>query len=785
MRWLRGETPDSSFERLRNALRASSLKTRLMIGLIPPIMLIMAAAVYLTFCVSWYFINNAFERAALLETIALRNEMELLLEHYREDLADFVENEVHDESLRRYLARFQERSPKESFGLFGVAFLSRKNPEHIAYLADETRIVQVGVDTIRPNLLAAFEILKNVQEGEVWISPLVEMELPFPEPENPNQRLSRQAFSMVTPAARGKEDQGYLIFLLDARCLRNRLMVHEAEGLTSPLRLRGSEPRIFYVFDAEGWVLFESETPKKAQGELATHRVRSGFTGTLGRKGQPFAFRPDSTFEIYWNMVEEVMRGKHGVVTLPAPFTGGPGRSDFLAYAPVRFRSSPAAPAVPIGGLAFREAIRPSAASGFEPVGLVLTILAVAAVLVAALTYAVGRVIVRPIHRLAEAVPRAAESLQPIRLPCHGKEIAALQQAVNGLLVDLQSHREKLRRRERALREEGSQREARLERPASGVGADPVPGIVGRGPRVERLKAEIVKASQVDFDVLIVGETGSGKQLAAEAIHRLSTRAAAPFVSINCGALDENLLLDTLFGHVRGAFTEAKADRKGAFLEADGGTLFLDEIGELSQAVQVKLLRFLQGREFQRIGDNRTLHSDVRVISATNRDLSSLIREGTFREDLYYRLNVVGITIPPLRERKEDIPPLMDHFLKRFAAQNNRSIEGFSPEARDLLLKYEYPGNVRELENIVERAVVIARGTLISTRDLPFQGGVFPSQKEGGGGPRTLTEAVEALEREMIQEALDKARYNQTRAAEALGISERTLRYKLQKYGFK
>jgi len=285
--------------------------------------------------------------------------------------------------------------------------------------------------------------------------------------------------------------------------------------------------------------------------------------------------------------------------------------------------------------------------------------------------------------------------------------------------------------------------------------------------------------------VLIQGESGTGKELIARLIHALSPRSERPMTVVNCAALPETLLESELFGHEKGAFTGASQRRIGRFEEADGGSLFLDEIGELSQAVQVKLLRFLQEREFQRIGDNRTLQSDVRVISATNRDLSSLIREGTFREDLFYRLNVVAITIPPLRERKEDIPPLMDHFLHRFATQNSRPIEGFSPEARDLLLKYDYPGNVRELENIIERAVVIARGIVISTKDLPFQAGDHPIGKDGGGRQVTLNESVETLECEMIRDALDQSRNNQTRAAESLGISERTLRYKLQKYGLK
>jgi two-component system NtrC family response regulator len=285
--------------------------------------------------------------------------------------------------------------------------------------------------------------------------------------------------------------------------------------------------------------------------------------------------------------------------------------------------------------------------------------------------------------------------------------------------------------------------------------------------------------------ILLQGESGTGKELLARLIHNLSPRSAKPIIAVNCSALHENLLESELFGHEKGAFTGASARRIGRFEEADGGTLFLDEIGELSATVQVKLLRFLQEREFQRVGGNQTIRSDVRIISATNRDLEARVREGLFREDLFYRLNVVTMAIPPLRERKEDIPALIDHFLKRYAEDNGKDIEGVSSEAHDMLLKYDYPGNVRELENIIERAVVICRDAVVSIEDLPFSEDMFDaadSQKEAEG---LLRGSVEELERKLIVEAMEKTGDHQTKAAELLGISERMLRYKLKKYGLK
>jgi len=285
--------------------------------------------------------------------------------------------------------------------------------------------------------------------------------------------------------------------------------------------------------------------------------------------------------------------------------------------------------------------------------------------------------------------------------------------------------------------------------------------------------------------VLIQGESGTGKELMARLVHQLSPRSTKPFIAVNCGALHENLLESELFGHERGAFTGAVARRIGRFEEADGGTLFLDEVGELSPSVQVKLLRFLHEREFQRLGGNQTLRSDVRIISATNRNLESRVREGAFREDLFYRLNVVLMSVPPLRERKDDIPALVQHFISRFRAENGKEIDGVSREAQDLLMKYDYPGNVRELENILERAVVIARNPLITADDLPFRDEWTDAEEDGTGSEGPLRNAVEDLEKRLILDAMEKAGGQHLKAAESLGLNKRMLRYKLKKYGIR
>jgi DNA-binding NtrC family response regulator len=303
----------------------------------------------------------------------------------------------------------------------------------------------------------------------------------------------------------------------------------------------------------------------------------------------------------------------------------------------------------------------------------------------------------------------------------------------------------------------------------------------GKMEEVMNLTGRVAKS---EATVLIRGESGTGKELIANAVHYSSPRAARPFVKVNCTALPENLLESELFGHERGAFTGAIQRRIGRFEQAHTGSIFLDEIGDLSPSLQTKLLRFLQEREFERLGSNQTIKADVRVMAATSRDLEEGLRRGTFREDLYYRLNVITILLPLLKERREDIPLLIDHFLQKYAEKNRKPVPNISKEARDLLLKYNYPGNVRELENIIERSVVISRDDIITTRDLPFQvrEGVDEADLGLEGKEQSLNEMLSGMERDLITKALDEHGRIQTKAARSLGISERVLRYKMRKY---
>ena len=294
------------------------------------------------------------------------------------------------------------------------------------------------------------------------------------------------------------------------------------------------------------------------------------------------------------------------------------------------------------------------------------------------------------------------------------------------------------------------------------------------------------RAAQSKATVLITGENGTGKEVLAKAIHFASPRKDKPFITVNIPALSENLLESELFGHEKGAFTGADKLKKGRFEIANGGTIFLDEIGDMTAGTQVKLLRTLQENTIERVGSSETISIDVRVLAATNQDLEKKIKEGSFRKDLFYRLNVVKINIPPLRERREDILPLIEFFIKKYSEENGKQNIDISKEAIDKLLKYNYPGNVRELENIIERAVVLMRGQTILESDLSLGvKGLSQESEMPNPGVGTMIEQVEELEKRLIYDALKQSNGNQTKAGKILGITERNLRYKMKKYGMK
>jgi DNA-binding NtrC family response regulator len=313
-----------------------------------------------------------------------------------------------------------------------------------------------------------------------------------------------------------------------------------------------------------------------------------------------------------------------------------------------------------------------------------------------------------------------------------------------------------------------------------------ISAIVSQSQKMEEVINIAARVADSKANVLITGENGTGKEVLAKAIHYISPRKGAAFVAVNVPALTETLLESELFGHEKGAFTGADKMKKGRFEIAHGGTIFLDEVGDIPQSIQVKLLRVLQEHQFERVGGTEKIEVDVRIIAATNKNLEQKIKAGTFREDLFYRLNVVSIIIPPLRERKEDILPMIEGFIEKYGKENNKEKLEISKETVDMLMKYNYPGNVRELENIIERAVVLTRGKVITLNDLPMNIKGFKEEKTLAAlGEGNLTEQVEALEKKLIFDALQESGGNQTKAGKLLGLTERNLRYKLNKYNIK
>ncbi len=307
--------------------------------------------------------------------------------------------------------------------------------------------------------------------------------------------------------------------------------------------------------------------------------------------------------------------------------------------------------------------------------------------------------------------------------------------------------------------------------------------ILGATPRMQRLFRLIQKVAASESTVLITGENGTGKELFARAIHLQSSRAARPFILVSCGAISEDLIESELFGYARGAFTGAASAHRGLIEEADGGTLFLDEIAEMPQNTQVKLLRFLESSEVRRLGENEIRIVDTRVIAATNRKLDEEIANGRFREDLFYRLNVILLDIPPLRERKEDVPLLSGYFLERYSKKTGKSIKGFTPEAQTLLMRHDYPGNVRELESAVQRAVTMSDSSIITPSDLPPT--LSQPRMLAGGGPRDSGKdhwSLEEVEREHIVRVLARHKGNLVHTATQLGISRTTLWRKMKRY---
>ncbi len=518
--------------------------------------------------------------------------------------------------------------------------------------------------------------------------------------------------------AMGLEDGAVLVVGIRLQAIRN--LLGSFHGPHSPLAGFTRTPGLrFSLFvDPQGWMYFEAKAETPPEAPLDVDDVRQSFQGVQSKNALEVAFRPLPEYESYWRIIADLQEGGHGVMrSLSAKGTGGGSGPTVVGYAPVRFASRRDNPGQVVAAVVYVDRSLLMARAGQQQLWLMMAVGVVTVVVLLLVLWALGAFITRPLFRLVEDV-RTALLQENGALPAEpimDRETALLRQAIADLVCRLRDREAEIVHRDQAMAALQAREPFVLDVPSGeGMGV----GLVGTSPAVERLRGRITKAAASDADVLIVGETGTGKELVAHAIHACSHRADGPYLTINCGALDENLLMDALFGHVKGAFSEAKGERQGAFLAASGGTLLLDELGNASMRVQQALLRALSARKIQPLGSDREIPFDTRVIAATNANLEDMVRQGTFREDLYFRLQVLTIATPPLRQRKEDIPLLATHFLRLAFADRGRPPALLSRGAVAKLMAYDWPGNIRELKNCILRAAAFIEGGVIQAEDL-------------------------------------------------------------------
>ncbi len=688
--------------------------------LVALVLLLMTAA---TSRITTHYLNRASARNAHTRALAQAHELQQLLKEARYELLNLAGSDLTPSAIQRYM---MDKPTTKRNKYCEIAF-------HGTSQADNFVLLNTGEQVWRvPDEQAAavkFGTFKRKERIGGKIQDFVQVDQPMQVYYTSVPYLGsveNMEFSVIrlsTPVI-GENDsfQGYLTLSVDILEIQRIMALFSSRQ--SPLYIfpQEKERNRSFFFDASGWLICETADPSGPQNRVSIDDIRTGLQGDLGRPGFDSAFRPSPQYEEYWSVVSAVQSGKDGEIGF-SNFLHDPnkiGKDHYLYYVPIRFQESPEQDPVIIGGIGCIDTSYMLKTSRHD-VATALGISWVSAVLLTfgAFVY-LERRISKPLVRLTRATENIAlgdteANLELAPLP---RELGHLQHAINILLLQLRNTRNESRIRQGVFLEEMKRQPVCLDTLTDGGTDRDAPqaaekefGIVGNSLAVRNLAGMIRKAAHVMADVLIVGETGTGKELAAEAIHRASSRSSGPFISINCGALDENLLMDALFGHVKGAFSEAKTDRKGAFLAATGGTLHLDEIGNASPKVQQALLRALAVRRIRPLGTDQDQPFDARVIAATNVDLRESATNGTFREDLYYRLAVITITTPPLRDRREDIPALVRYFLMEHAS--GRSIPELSRGALDKLMLHDWPGNIRELKNCITRAMTFAEGSIL------------------------------------------------------------------------
>ncbi|MBS5807236.1 sigma 54-interacting transcriptional regulator [Desulfovibrio piger] len=672
-------------------------------------------------------VNRAIARNAQLQAQAMSLSLEQILTETRNQLLILAAGSMDPKDMVR---RLQFRVRAEGLRYREVAFMGTDPSQRYLLLSYGGEIISIPPDIASATVGNPFTSLSAAQRpGHVQVSQPLEVVYSMVPLNDSVQSIPLYVIRFSTPIYDSQGVfQGMLILSLDLTVLRDAISMFSSSS--APLRTADDETRIRSIFfDNQGWMLFQSENLEadEASGRLNSDSLRAGFQGEFGRAGFSTAFRPGPNHVNYWSMVSNVQAGHSGQIFLDNSNAWGQENSavEGVSFAPVTFAANPDSPRTIMGGLAVLDTSFTATRTGIQIIGI-YSICLLAGICLLGLGLAwLARGTTKRLRRLSNEVNMRIDShsSNPLVLPPMPRELEQLKDAINALL-----HR--LRRSEEEQLNQQLMQDARWARePAENMPElDDIPenGLVGTSAAMQDLRANILKAAPTMADVLVIGETGTGKELVSAAIHQASPRANGPFITINCGALDENLLMDTLFGHVKGAFTEARQPRKGAFLTAEGGTLMLDEIGNAAPKVQQALLRALSTRMIRPLGSDEDVPFDTRIIAATNAELLQDAQEGSFREDLYYRLAVITIRTPPLRRRKSDLPLLAVFFLTRAAESQGLPTPRLSRGALRKLQEYHWPGNVRELQNCLTRALAFCENGLIFAENIQLGPDTLP-----------------------------------------------------------
>ena len=700
-------------------------------------MLILAVSFVTVFNLASGYLREAFSRNAQMRALAQANAIGNLLDEALLELEYLSRNSFSADALRVYFNR-QSAQMRNRYG--EVAFQGLKPGEHFVLvntgelfvpLAAENGLVSSGGDGIFAQVNIA-----TVQPGQgVHVGEPVEVRysaLPVPDGvRNVSMHVVRLTIPVFNPA---NEYQGQLVLSVNLMGVRDILSLYTSDQ--SPLFLfpQDTYRKQSFMFDLAGWLLFESDTAHDQQEKaLGVDRLRVGLEGDVGRPGFKEAFRPAYEYKLYWTLVTDVQAGHAGQLRTSGLFAEPQGKEHplFLSYAPIVFHGNGVNKI--IGGIGCFDSSAVLIQVNDAIKNTLYLLFFISTLVFMVLLYGIGRHISRQIAKISRAMDEKIrrDDYMPFDFYSSYAELNHFQRSINILLHQLYIARldvlqrievdESARVRQKISLDKKIEANPELDQELVRA---PLHGIVGGSPAIAQLRQQIHKTAGVLADVLIIGETGTGKELTAGAIHALSYRAKGPFLSISCGALDENLLMDALFGHVKGAHSEAQADRKGAFLAASGGTLLLDEIGNASVRVQQALLRALSVRRIIPLGSDQEITFDARIIAATNVDLLQTETNQSFREDLYYRLAVFTINTPPLRHRKEDIPVLIRYFLEKNVQREHGAIS-VSRGAYEKLLEHDWPGNVRELENCLTRSLAFVDGDLLLAEHILFNEPVF------------------------------------------------------------